>query len=281
MNVEELLVKKDIYYIPKGSDLLVQCLNPEHDDKNPSCRIDKVTGVFHCFSCGFKGNIFSVFGIQRDYIGERAHKLLNLIQQIKISTRGVSVPAGSIPFSRNYRGISSETFSKFEAFTNDIEFPDRLVFPIKDITGRIVVLQGRHFYSNGKDKYHNFPSGVTLFPFPQRIENINNSIILVEGLFDMLNLHDKGMPNAVCCFGVSTLSDANMSSLSVFKYQGIQKIFVMFDGDEAGRRNSQALVDRIIKTSMFEAENIVLDDEVDPGDLTVADIQLLKRNMYE
>lgn len=281
MNVEDLLNKKNMYYTPKGSDLLVLCLNPEHDDTNPSCRIDKITGQFHCFSCGFKGNIFSIFGIQRDFIGEKAHKLLNQIQEIKLSSRGVSVPEGSIPFNRDYRGISSDTFRKFEAFTNDIEFPDRLVFPIKDITGRVVVLQGRHFYSNGRDKYYNFPSKVSLFPFPQNIEIYKDSIVLVEGLFDMLNLHDKGMTNAVCVFGVSTLSDAAMSCLSVFKYQGVQRIFVMFDGDEAGRKNSTSLVERIIKTSMFEAESIMLEDEVDPGDLSKLDIELLKGNMYD
>lgn len=281
MGVEELLTKKDIYYIPKGGDLLIQCLNPEHDDKNPSCRVDKITGVFHCFSCGFKGNIFAVFGIQRDYIGEKAHKLMSMIQDIKLSTRGVEIPVGSIPFNRDYRGISSDTYRKFEAFTNDIEFPDRLVFPIRDITGRIVVLQGRHFYSSGKDKYYNYPSKVRLFPYPQNVENINSSIILVEGLFDMLNLHDKGLCNAVCTFGVSTLSDNSIGILSNFKYQGVQKIYVMFDGDEAGLRNSEKLVKTIISTSMFEAEQIILDEEIDPGDLLKADVEMLKRNIYE
>jgi len=49
VNVEELLRSKDIPYIPKGKDFVVSCLNPEHADRNPSMRIDQVTGIFNCF----------------------------------------------------------------------------------------------------------------------------------------------------------------------------------------------------------------------------------------
>ena len=58
MNVEELIQKKKIPYRLQGADIVVGCLNPEHDDSNPSMRIDKITGIFHCFACGFKGNVF-------------------------------------------------------------------------------------------------------------------------------------------------------------------------------------------------------------------------------
>ena len=44
MNVEDLLLSKDIQYIPKGKDFVIRCLNPEHEDRNPSMRIDHVTG---------------------------------------------------------------------------------------------------------------------------------------------------------------------------------------------------------------------------------------------
>ena len=42
MNVEELLINQDIPYIPKGADFEVSCLNPEHIDRNPSMRIDRI-----------------------------------------------------------------------------------------------------------------------------------------------------------------------------------------------------------------------------------------------
>ena len=61
MDVLELLNKEEVGYTPSGQDYLIRCLNPEHDDSNPSLRVDKVTGVMHCFSCGFRGNVFAHF----------------------------------------------------------------------------------------------------------------------------------------------------------------------------------------------------------------------------
>ena len=59
MTVEELLQERKIQYKLSPADAIVACLNPEHDDSNPSMRIDRITGVFNCFSCGFKGNLFN------------------------------------------------------------------------------------------------------------------------------------------------------------------------------------------------------------------------------
>jgi len=59
----ELLQKNGLGYSVSGRDYLIKCLNPEHEDNNPSFRIDRVSGAAHCFSCGFKTNIFKYFGV--------------------------------------------------------------------------------------------------------------------------------------------------------------------------------------------------------------------------
>ena len=68
MTVEELLVEEKIPFKMSPADFVVSCLNPEHDDSNPSMRIDKITGVFNCFSCGYKGNIFKLFDKPSNYL---------------------------------------------------------------------------------------------------------------------------------------------------------------------------------------------------------------------
>ena len=45
MRVEELLQEKNLNFKVSGRDLLVKCLNPEHEDSNPSMRIDNITGI--------------------------------------------------------------------------------------------------------------------------------------------------------------------------------------------------------------------------------------------
>ena len=53
MNVEEILTKQGISFTHKGKDLVVRCLDPEHDDSKPSMRIDRTLGIFSCPACKF------------------------------------------------------------------------------------------------------------------------------------------------------------------------------------------------------------------------------------
>jgi DNA primase len=75
MNVDEILHKHKIVYRNQGADYVVACLNPEHDDSNPSMRIDKITGIFHCFSCGFKGNIFKYYDTPVSHLEVKRNKI--------------------------------------------------------------------------------------------------------------------------------------------------------------------------------------------------------------
>ena len=58
MKVVDILQERKLEFKVSGRDYLVRCLNPEHEDRNPSMRIDNITGIFNCFSCGYKGNLF-------------------------------------------------------------------------------------------------------------------------------------------------------------------------------------------------------------------------------
>ncbi|WP_459625862.1 CHC2 zinc finger domain-containing protein, partial [Enterobacter hormaechei] len=51
--ITELLDLKGIEYRDTGGDILIRCLNPDHEDAHPSLRVDPDSGVFHCLSCGF------------------------------------------------------------------------------------------------------------------------------------------------------------------------------------------------------------------------------------
>ena len=58
-----------------------------------------------------------------------------------------------------------------------------------------------------------------------------------EGIFDVMNLHDKGLTNAVCCFGVKNVTEEKLQVLSV---QGIERIDIFLDNDEAGQKRAAA-----------------------------------------
>ena len=52
-----------------------------------------------------------------------------------------------------------------------------------------------------------------------------------------------------------------------YKTQGITKVFIMFDGDEAGRNSTKKLKPHIEELE-FECEIIPLEDDSDPGELS-------------
>ena len=229
--VEDLLTERNIPYQLSGRDVLVRCLNPDHDDKHPSMRIDRVLGVFHCFSCGYKGSLFKHYNVEVSKVGIKREKLLRLLTDLKSYGVGLSMPEGYIPFYKDWRGISKETYKKFEAFYHyDKQFSGRVNFPIKDASGRIVAFQGRDESNTLASRYEFWPRHVKIPLYPIA-KPIQGRVILVEGIFDMLNLHDKGLTNAVCCFGANNFSSERLHLLQI---SGVSGLDVLFDPDEAG-----------------------------------------------
>lgn len=275
--VQDLINSKQIPFSISGRDYLVKCLNPEHDDSNPSMRIDRISGAYHCFACGFKGNIFKFYGLLTNNIPIKIAKLKEKIKELKMSSSGVPMPKGSIAFSRSFRGISPATLKEFGAFytTQEEKLEDRIVFPIKDITGKTVVYVGRHTLSNGNPRYVNYPTGAIMPLFPASLPRGEKSLVLVEGLFDMLNCYDKGLRNVVTTFGTNTLQKDTKQKLLPFKAQGVTKVYIMFDGDEAGGRAATALKP-LIEECEFEVEIINLPEGTDPGNLDEENLLSIK-----
>jgi|TARA_R110000765_G_scaffold39381_6_gene85693 DNA primase len=274
LTVEELLVSRQVYFVPKGADAIVTCLNPEHADSSPSMRIDKITGIFNCFSCGYKGNIFTHFGEKANQLQLRRELLKKRIREKRSESVGLSFPKGSVPYVGNWRDIKPETYKRFEAFQHhDTDHIGRIVFPVRDISGRIVSFNGRHT-TGGTPKYMISPAGAKLPLYPI-VEPIQGSIILVEGIYDMVNLHDKGLTNAVCTFGTKNINEDKLRMLSI---QGVEEVIIFFDGDTAGQDAAKEVKEMVEQVGLT-SRNVGLKD-TDPGALPLKSVQTLKRKLY-
>jgi DNA primase len=275
MQVEELLTLKKVPFMQKGKDYVVKCLSPDHDDSNPSMRIDTITGIFHCLSCGFKGNVFTFFGEKLNKSQVRKENLKRLIQTKLSESIGLVTPSDAIPYEGDWRGISSETYAKFGAFQSpSSNFVGRIAFPVKDISGVVVAFVARHTTLNHSPKYMIYPPGAKMPLFPM-VAPIQGKIILVEGIFDMLNLHDKGLTNAVCSFGTRTITK---DKLQLLQMQGVGGIDIIFDADDAGKAASGKVAELAEEVGLT-IRNIELRND-DPGSLTESAIQKLKRKLY-
>jgi len=276
MNVEQILIDKEIQYLSSGGDYLVHCFNPEHNDANPSMRIDQITGIYHCFSCAFKGNIFEHYGVLGDFLSIKREKLKRKMNEKRINSTGFKMPKGYTLWGKDWRGISAETIMKFDAFTHpDKQFQDRIVFPLTDITGRIYAFHGRDLTNTLKAKYLTHPRKTKLTLFPLIARPYLASIILVEGIVDALNLHDKGLKNTVCCFGTDSMT---IDKLVILKMMGAHEVILLFDSDNAGQ-NATEKVEKLCEKAIMPARNILI-GEGDPGDMTQEKVLRLKEYLY-
>tara|TARA_B100001778_G_scaffold297362_1_gene270795 strand:+ start:351 stop:1190 length:840 start_codon:yes stop_codon:yes gene_type:complete len=278
MIAEELLQEKKIDYRLSGKDAIISCLSPDHDDTNPSMRVDRITGIFHCFSCGYKGNLFTYFGAPSSPMEVRMHRIKESINRVKSETVGIQLPKDRVKWKGGgLRNISEETLDIWDAFTWNVpQFENRIIFPIRDIRGKTVALIGRSLDDLSMNKYYIYPNGAEMPFCPAKIKPIQNRVILVEGIFDALNLWDKGLKNTVCTFGTQQV---NWVKLSLLKLQGVQGIDIMFDGDEAGIRAAEQAKDLAEKLEL-SARVVKLRDNVDPGNLTSPEIERLKQKLY-
>lgn len=288
MDVKELLISKSVEYTSSGRDYKVHCWNPDHEDSNPSMNIDKITGIFHCYSCGYSGDIYAKYNINKEkIINIKIDKVMSKIHEL-LSTRTIPIPADAVYVNSDFRGISKSTLRRFGAFTTDSirELEGRTVFPISNINRDIIGFQGRYTYSDLDPKYKFYPEHISPPLYPAVVKPINDSIILVEGLLDMINLHDKGLTNAVCTFGTAFGNvkkkdkiKRNMERLLQYKIQGIEKFWIMYDGDTAGQKASETLMKNM--GDQFNMEDFNLPDGKDPGGLTQTEVTELRGILYD
>jgi DNA primase len=132
------------------------------------------------------------------------------------------------------------------------KFRFRLMFPITEITGRIVGFGGRllpaaeqQMAASGQartlPKYLNSPESIIykkstlLYGLSQAKEAMkkNGRAVLVEGYIDLLALVQSGLEEIVAVSGTA-LGLAQLKALRNFLPQG--EVYIFFDGDEAGRK---------------------------------------------
>lgn len=306
----------------KRSGKTYKGLCPFHNEKTPSFIVNPERGIFVCFGCGEKGDVFAFlqktkgrgfgevvrdlahrYGVQliettedrQEYdrrtlimmlyqqASEYFRKLLHdpeqgLIAREYLHKRGLTEDIvekfqlgyapntwdGLLTYLTRANKVTPETLAEAGLVRHKQEtnrhydlFRHRLMVPIHDEQGRVIAFGGRALGADDQVKYINSPEspiyvkGDHLYAFHQAKESIKSkdSVIVVEGYFDVITAHQFGYTQTVATCG--TALTERQAKLLV-RYTESKRVYLCFDSDSAGMK----AVDRGTQTISQIAEGI-------------------------
>ncbi|MBO5814294.1 MAG: DNA primase [Alistipes sp.] len=133
-------------------------------------------------------------------------------------------------------------------------FYDRVMFPVHNISGRVVAFGGRTLRTDKKvAKYQNSPESEIYSKknelyglyFAKKAIQQQDFAIMVEGYTDVISMHQAGVENVVASSGTS-LTIEQIRLLNRFT----RNITVIYDGDAAGIKASERGIDLILAEGM-------------------------------
>ncbi len=146
-------------------------------------------------------------------------------------------------------------------------FHGRVMFPISDVSGRVVAFGGRTLKTDKKvAKYFNSPESALYHKsrILYGLYQAKNAIVkadrcfLVEGYTDVISLHQAGVENVVASSGTSLTED----QVRLIK-RYTQHVTILFDGDAAGIRASFRGINLILAQGL-DVKVVLFPDGEDP-----------------
>lgn len=145
------------------------------------------------------------------------------------------------------RKLSTETLRAFGVgYCATGTLRGQIAIPVHDEDGVLVAYAGRRLKSEdiaAQGKYR-FPKGfvrdVVVYNYHRAAAAMGErGLVVVEGFFTVMKLHEAGFPHTVATMGVE------VSALQLELLARAPRVFVVFDGDDAGRRGGADLAAKL------------------------------------
>lgn len=145
---------------------------------------------------------------------------------------------------------------------------DRIMFPLEDLTGKIVGFSGRVYNGDKNFKYINtketeiFKKGEILYNYFRAKESARQKgyVIVMEGFMDVIRAYTIGITNVVATMGTAVTKNQAMTIKKMAK-----EVILCFDGDDAGAKATSSCADELIKIGVTP-KVIRLEDNLDPDE---------------
>lgn len=276
MDLVELLDKRGVPYKKTNNpfEILITCTSGLHDDKNASLSFNLEKNIFNCWSCGFSGGVnrfLKSIGENEslDVDSKQPYKIKKLKEKLrtKIERDDIKLPDDRKLFMEEFRGIEASVYREFQAFTtNEMGLTDYVCIPVYQ-HGKLKFIEGRLTRDlENEPKYNRRPAKASVSDclFPLDKLRSTNYVILVEGIFDAINMWKLGYTNTLCIFGTTNFSKKKLHMLDTM---GVTRIDIMMDSDIPGQRAAEKIADMLDSRNIY-SRIIKLPPGVDPGELT-------------
>lgn len=154
-------------------------------------------------------------------------------------------------------------------------FRQRIIFPVRDVRGRVIAFGGRAIHAKDEPKYLNSPTS-PIFAKGQHLYGLYEAIahkplqrlFFVEGYMDVLALEQAGIPGAVASMGTAV---TEQQLKLAFRYA--EELVFCFDGDSAGQKAAWRTLQRVLPVldDRYQIKFMFLPQGMDPDDLVCAE----------
>ena len=249
-------------------------------------------GVFHCFACGAGGNVLDFVAAMEgcsireaalrlqgaQWLGSAAPGAALWTEERKLVTkkREVNPPLRfSLPLDPMHPYLAERSIDRATASYFGVGYcrgrglmSGRIAIPIHDHEGQLVGYSGRAI--DGAFPRYRFPAGFqksqVLFNDHRASATGDPQVVVVEGFFDCMRVHQAGFVCVVALMG-SRLSAAQKAILIA----GYQRIILMLDGDPTGRRAMSQIASDLAPAS--PVTEVLLEPGVQPDQMTCDQIR--------
>jgi DNA primase len=249
--------------------------------------------VFHCFACQAGGNVLDlVAALERCTVHQAACRLqeqfgvparlapatvVTPAEKLVTERSTCNSPCAALPgldFEHPYlhqRGFDDAVAAHFGIgyWSGAGWLRGRIAIPVHNPAGKLVAYCGRAVPGLPGPRYR-FPAGfaksLELFNLHRAAATDSDDVIVVEGFFDCLRIHQAGYPTVVALMG-SAMSRAQEQLL----VQRFSRVTFMLDGDAAGRAAAPALVTRL--RPRCAVREVILPPGCQPDGLSAGEIK--------
>ncbi len=245
-----------------GEKLGYELNNNYHvETKNPDYEICSLASKF------FQNNLYTSLGKNAmDYL-EKDRKFDK--ETIKKFELGLSIPKLSVTEFLLNKNISLDKLINLGISNNNSKdiFLNRIMFPLHDLKGNVVGFSGRIYNTKDNSKYINtketeiFKKNSLLYNYHRARDYLkkNESIIIMEGFFDVIRASTIGVDNCVATMGTAfTTTHANLLKKIT------DNIILCFDGDKAGEEATISAINVLEKVGV--TPKIIRLEEKDPDE---------------